>query len=268
MLRNTSGASVDRLCHTWRSYEPISAAVPTGVCRRSPVPVDSTSPSPLTTTASSCSSWWSSAETPPGGTIDHIAPNGSVPSGTPYCSHRPTVMPYSAVSRAESFSNSCIANASLAGDLLDPGRAGRAVVAAPALLQPHPPVREQVRSAGHPPGRQLAAVEQLDVRGLDHAVRAAGADQPPGPHRPAGELGPDQVAGLVVAADRGGAVAPGGLGRLGAEPPAVVVEAHHAAHHRTGSASSTTVSSCRSRIELSTSAARTGSRVRLASGMP
>jgi Aminoglycoside/hydroxyurea antibiotic resistance kinase len=117
----------------------------------------------------------------------------------------------------------CVGPTPLA-DLLDPRHAGAAVEAAPVLLQADPAVGADRRQAGAPAGHHLAVRQHLAVRDLQHPVGVAGADQPTLPDRPAGELGPDQVAALVVAPDRRVIVR---VGAGGAEGTAVVVDPRH-----------------------------------------
>src|SRR6266542_3463644 len=133
---------------------------------------------------------------------------------------------------------------------LDPRDAGCAVGAVPALPQRDPAVVEQGGGGDAPAG------------------------QPADPHRPAADLHPDGVAVLMVEPGRhlGGAV-PAGLPRPETAP--VVVDPFPGCRrrqagqlHRTGHSSSLIWNSCRPNIEFSTSAARIGNRVRLASGMP
>src|SRR5438034_11519136 len=103
------------------------------------------------------------------------------------------------------------------GHLLEAGRApvGVLPVSLPGLVQPDPPVGEQLRGADAAAGDDPAVGADHAVREVDRAVRLAGAGQRAAPHLAPGELAPHEVAILPVQRDRCPAV---GVGIGGAEP--------------------------------------------------
>ena len=146
----------------------------------------------------------------------------------------------------------------------DGGHARGTVDPAPVLGQHDPAVGQDGRRAHHGAGHRLTVEHQLGVSGGDGARCIHRSDQPAGPNLTTADLDRDQVAVLVIATDR---MLVRSLRRTEEDPIVIRRFAHHQLHC-TGQSSSRIAKTSRPSMELSTRPARTGSKLKLASGMP